>query len=67
MQATLLALFSILYSWIKAIYSINRRKNNGSGLESYREGDVELAAGQIVGNGVLQVVDVGDPVAAAHV
>lgn len=56
-----------LYSWIKTIYSINRRKNNGSGLESYREGDVELAACQIVGNGVLQVVDVGDPVAAAHV
>ena len=66
-QVTSSVLFFILYSWIKTIYSINRRKNNGSGLESYREGDVELAACQVVRHGVLQVVDVGDPVAAAHV
>lgn len=49
-----------------SILSIDE-KNNGCGLESYRERDVELAACQVVWYGVLQVVDVGDPVAAAHV
>ena len=36
-------------------------------LEGGGEADVELAAGQVVGDGVLDVVDVGDPVVAAHV
>ena len=36
-------------------------------LETGREADVELAAGEVVGDGVLDVVDVGDPVVAAHV
>ena len=36
-------------------------------LEAGGEADVELAAGEVVGDGVLDVVDVGDPVVAAHV
>ena len=36
-------------------------------LERGREADVELAAGEVVGDGILDVVDVGDPVVAAHV
>jgi len=36
-------------------------------LEAGAQAHVELAAGQVVGDGVLGVVDVGDPVVAAHV
>lgn len=36
-------------------------------LERYRKVDVELSAGQVVGHGVLYLVDVGNPVVAAYV
>lgn len=36
-------------------------------LETGGEADVDLAAGEVVGNGILDVVDVGHPVVTAHV
>ena len=36
-------------------------------LEAGAQAHVKLAAGQVVGDGVLGVVDVGDPVITAHV
>ena len=41
--------------------------NFPAGSEAEGEADVELAAGEVVGDGILDLVHVGYPVVAAHV
>ena len=41
--------------------------SGGTMLEIHCESHVELAAGEVVGHGILDVVNVGYPVVAAHV
>lgn len=49
------------------ITDIQRKMLMKTGSKFYRETDIELPARQIIRHGVLDIVDIGHPVIAAHV